>query len=423
MAEALACLKREFGRSAIILTTRTFTRGGFLGIGGKPCVEITAAREMHDVPPEIRRTAVRMKAAHPEDSKHRKRAVPAKPAENGRWAGGVIPQLAAPVAEVVPPGGGPRVFVPEIPEQVLSEVGSLKTLVGDLVKETRRLHSPHLPSDLHDSYQSLVGNAVAEELAASLVERVRAELPLRLLKDSKAVRAALAELITPSIPAAGPITVPSGARPYIVALIGPTGVGKTTTVAKLAANFCLRDKRKVGLITLDTYRIAAVEQLRTYAQIIDVPLEVAASADQLREAVERLSGCDVILIDTAGRSQRDAGKIRQLAAYFTAVRPHETHLVLSSTAGQKVLDETIDRFKPIGIDRVIFTKLDEALGFGVILNCVQKAEAKLSYVTTGQDVPSDIEIAQPRVLAELILGTADIHTATDAGTRFESVLS
>jgi flagellar biosynthesis protein FlhF len=252
---------------------------------------------------------------------------------------------------------------------------------------------------------------VAEELAVRLVDRVRAELPAERLNDARAVRAALAELVTPSIPVAGPIILPSGTRPYIVALIGPTGVGKTTTVAKLAANFCLRDQRKVGLITLDTYRIAAVEQLRTYAQIIDVPLEVAASADQLRDAVQRLGHCDVVLIDTAGRSQRDAGKIRQLAAYFTAVQPHETHLVLSSTAGQKVLDETIERFKVIGIDRVIFTKLDEALGFGVILNCLQKANAKLSYVTTGQDVPSDIEIAEPRALAELILGSPALAAA------------
>ena len=136
---------------------------------------------------------------------------------------------------------------------------------------------------------------------------------------------------------------------------------------------------------------------------VGVPLEIAMSVEQLKEAVERLSECDVILIDTAGRSQRDASRISQLKAFFAAVRPHEVHLVLSSAASQRVLDQTIERFRDIGIDRLIFTKLDEALGFGVILNSLQKAQAKLSYVTTGQDVPSDIEVGEPETLAQLIL--------------------
>jgi len=175
-------------------------------------------------------------------------------------------------------------------------------------------------------------------------------------------------------------------------------------VAKLAAILCLREKRKVGLITIDTYRIAAVEQLKTYAQIIDVPLEVAMSPSQLRDAVTGMSDRDCILIDTAGRSQRDDMKIKELRGFFNIVRPHEVHLVLSSTSSENVLAEAIERFKQIGIDRLIFTKLDEALGFGVILSCLEKADARLSYLTTGQDVPDDIEVGQGASLARLILG-------------------
>ena len=392
MAEALANLKREFGRHAVILTTRTFTRGGFLGLGGKPCVEITAAREMHDLPPALRRGSVRMRPGpDAETASRRARA-------DGRS-----------VSQRKP---GPRAAEPASPapssNPVLTEMGSLKTMVADLVRETRRLQTPQVTGELYETYQELIAGAVAEEVASRLVSRVREMLPAGKLHDARAVRATLAEAIAPSIPAAGPIRIPNGVRPYTVALVGPTGVGKTTTVAKLAANFCLRDRRKVGLITLDTYRIAAVEQLKTYAQIIDVPLEVATSADQLKEAVARLSGCEIVLIDTAGRSQRDAAKIRQLSSSFSVMRPQEVHLVLSSAAGQNVLDQTIERFRPVGIDRVIFTKLDEALGFGVIVNSLQKAEAELSYVTTGQDVPSDIEIAEPRTLAELIAGSRSL---------------
>jgi len=212
------------------------------------------------------------------------------------------------------------------------------------------------------------------------------------------------------LPAAGPIRVRDTGKPFIVALVGPTGVGKTTTIAKLAANFCLREGRKVGLITLDTYRIAAVDQLKTYAQIIDVPLEVAMSPEQLKEAVGQMTDRDIILIDTAGRGQRDASKINDLRAFFAAVKPNEVHLVLSATCGEGVLTETIHRFNDVGVDRMIFTKLDEAVGFGVILNCLQKVKAQLSYVTTGQDVPNDIEVGEGREIAGLILGKRESKT-------------
>jgi flagellar biosynthesis protein FlhF len=121
---------------------------------------------------------------------------------------------------------------------------------------------------------------------------------------------------------------------------------------------------------------------------------------------------DLILIDTAGRGQRDLLKVKELNGFFNAVRPHEVHLVLSTTCSEAVLRETIDRFADAGIDRVIFTKLDEALGFGVILSCLQKASARLSYVTTGQDVPDDIEVGEGRALAELILGPGAPSRAT-----------
>lgn len=388
MADALAQLKKEFGRHAVILSTRTSTRGGLFGFGGKPLVEITAARDAGDLPGPLRRTAIRSSAL---------RQPPKGPGTPGPALAGA-PLLSSAVSatadEIRPAAPVQRVF---------EEVSSLRTMVADLVTETRRSNAGNLPDSLYRTYQQLVSNAVAEEVATKLVSEVRSRLTEPVVADPEAVRAALAGLIEPLVPAAGPIAVPEKLRPYLVALIGPTGVGKTTTIAKLAANFCLREKKKVGLITIDTYRIAAVEQLKTYAEIIDVPLEIAMSVDQLKEAVERLSECDVILIDTAGRSQRDASRISQLKAFFAAVRPHEVHLVLSSAASQRVLDQTIERFRDIGIDRLIFTKLDEALGFGVILNSLQKAQAKLSYVTTGQDVPSDIEVGEPETLAQLIL--------------------
>jgi len=261
-----------------------------------------------------------------------------------------------------------------------------------------------MPEQLFDTYRKLVENQVAEQMAGTLVERVRKTLGDARLSDSRAVTAELVQALDAMLPTAGPVKIASGAGPTVVALIGPTGVGKTTTIAKLAANFCLRERRRVGLITVDTYRIAAVQQLRTYAQIIDVPLQVANSPEQLEAAVGRMEDRDIILIDTAGRSQRDTVKIRELHEFFRAVRPHEVHLVLSGTCGEAILTETIERFSEIGIDRVIFTKLDEAVGLGVLLTCLEKAGAALSYVTTGQDVPADIEVGHGAGLAKLVLG-------------------
>ncbi len=383
MAEALEQVKRQFGRNAVILHTRTLTRGGFLGIGGSPYIEITAAAEPGDMSWPPRRG-------------------------NSPPRSGAPSRLNADAPTRTPAGPAPV-----LSDALLAEVGSLKTMVSDLVRDTRRLCADRVPEELYDTYRRLVENEVAEQIAQQLIIDVRSDLPPERCRDPRVVRARLASLLERMLPTAGPIQPVRNAAPITIALVGPTGVGKTTTIAKLAANFCLRERRKVGLITIDTYRIAAVEQLKTYAEIIDVPLEVAMSPDQLSDAVHRMSDRDVILIDTAGRSQRDAIRIKDLERFFRAVRPDEIHLVLSGTCSEAVLHETIERFRAIGIDRVIFTKLDEAIGFGVILSCLTKANAKLSYVTTGQDVPDDIEVGRAETLARLIL---DDRAPTEVAT-------
>jgi flagellar biosynthesis protein FlhF len=208
---------------------------------------------------------------------------------------------------------------------------------------------------------------------------------------------------------AGPVCENITGRARTVALIGPTGVGKTTTIAKLAANFKLRQNKKVGLITIDTYRIGAVDQLRTYAQIIDVPLRVVVTPNDLAEAIEMMSDMDVILIDTAGRSQTDKLKIRELQTFLDAAAPDEVHLVLSTTTHHAHMLSAAEEFSKLGVDRIILTKLDEAIGFGVVLSVLRNLDASLSYITTGQDVPDDIEVGSGRELARKLLGLASIN--------------
>lgn len=378
MAEALAGVKRAFGPHAIILSTRTVSRGGILGLKSRPMVEITAVRDMPALAPSGRT--------------RRLAAVQSPPAA----VVGSAPAAAS-------AQNGKAEFSTAC---LLREFDSLKSVVSDLVLETRRTQVAR-PGDLHELYRSLIANAVAEEIALAMIRRLEDELTPDQRKNPQVVREHLSRMVVESLPVAGPIVPVGAAGPLIAALIGPTGVGKTTTVAKLAANFSLREEKKVGLITLDTYRIAAVEQLKTYAQILNVPLKIAMSPEEYQDAVIELSDRDVILIDTAGRSQRDTMKIQELRSFFAAAPPHETHLVLSSAANERVIHQAVDRFSEVGFDRVIFTKVDEAVGFGVILGALQKVNARLSYYTTGQDVPSDIEVGDARRLAHMILGAPE----------------
>ncbi len=208
------------------------------------------------------------------------------------------------------------------------------------------------------------------------------------------------------LPAAGPIVRTKTNGPHVVALIGPTGVGKTTTIAKLAANLKLREKSRVGLITIDTYRIAAIDQLKKYADILDSRLRVVASPEDMRDAVASMNDCEFILIDTAGRSPNDSMKLSELKTFLAAAQPDEVHLVTSTTSNQAAIELALTKFGDLNVNKLIFTKLDEAAKVGAVLNILTKVNKPLSYITTGQDVPDDIEVAQGRRLAQLILGSS-----------------
>ncbi|MBR4903481.1 MAG: flagellar biosynthesis protein FlhF [Selenomonadaceae bacterium] len=189
----------------------------------------------------------------------------------------------------------------------------------------------------------------------------------------------------------------------IVALLGTTGVGKTTTLAKIAAKFVLEQKTSVALITADTYRISAVEQLKTYSDILELPLEIVYNPPELSSAIERHRHKELILIDTAGRSQHNEYQMRELEEFLRVNPRIEKHLVISATTKLTDARQIMNKFSQVNPDRIIFTKIDETGSVGMIVNLLNDNKYSLSYITTGQSVPDDIERATAEVLTNLLL--------------------
>jgi flagellar biosynthesis protein FlhF len=264
-----------------------------------------------------------------------------------------------------------------------------------------------LPVGLSCVLAELVASGIDERFACDLVERVRRQHPNFGAADSATLMRHLAESVESELPITGPLQVAVGRR-RTVALVGPTGVGKTTTIAKLAAHYRLHEKRRVGLITVDTYRIAAVEQLRTYAEILDLPMEIAATPADVHGAVSRMPEVDLILLDTAGRSPHDEGKIKDLKSLLAEAAADEVHLVLSSAASGAGLSHAVEQFATAGVTALLLTKLDEAVSLGSLYNLARRWRVPFSYLTHGQNVPTDIVAAERRVLARAICGLQSI---------------
>jgi len=373
MHEALALVRRELGPDAAVLHTREVRAGRFFGwFRGPRQIEVTASRHVN---------------------------VPSRFPPQDRTAEAIAP--AAP-----PPATPPRRQEPDSPDPVQGQLKDLQAMVRELCRQSKSEHRHDLPEELFRLFTELLDAELSEDLARELVERIRDEVAGTELSDPVLLKARIARMIEAEITVTGPIAVTPGRR-RLVALVGPTGVGKTTTIAKLAANYRLKEKRRVGLITVDTYRIAAVEQLRTYADIIDLPMQVVSTPREMREAVRGLGDLDLILMDTAGRSPKDEVKIQELRAFLTEAEADEVHLVLSSVVGSRALVQTAQRFAPVGTTALLLTKLDEATGLGNVIPVFRSSQLPLSYLTNGQNVPQDIEIADPHRLARYILSAED----------------
>ena len=390
MRDALELVRRELGPSAAVLHTREVNSGPLrrLVFGRKYEVAASAAVNVPSrLPAEMREVSdVRFPVSETEslipDTRH---ATPA----------GMLP------ADVE--SDYRARYRDDFRRQVAGQLDELHAMVEKLCEHAASAPAHDLPEALFHVFTSLIEADVDETTAREWMYRLRGEGVPGSLDDAAVVMNRVAEYLEAEISVSGPITTDTN-KCRVVALVGPTGVGKTTTIAKLAANYRLREKRRVGLITVDTYRVAAVEQLRTYADIIDLPMEVVATPREMREAVARMNHLDLVLMDTAGRSPRDEVRIQELKSMLAEAEPDEVHLVLSSTAGAKSLINTAERFADVGTTSLLMTKLDEAHSFGHLVSVVRSVPLPVSYLTDGQNVPDDIQVARSGAMASMLLG-------------------
>lgn len=286
-------------------------------------------------------------------------------------------------------------------KKTLDEINSLKNMINELNRQWQADNfARDLPNELGIIYQHLNLQGVKVEFRKDFISR----LNTRIDSEEKLIKKAekkLEDFFGPP----RPIAIDKEDLPKVITFIGPTGVGKTTTIAKLAARFTLDDEKKVGMVTADTYRIAAVQQLKTYSDIINIPLEVVYNKEELKQVISgKYKDYDLVFVDTAGSSWNDKLQLGRLKKLITRDLVDEVHLILSMNTKSSDIDGVIEQFSKLEPDKIVLSKLDETLTYGDIINIKYKHNLPYSYITFGQDVPDDLQVADPGLLIQYIMG-------------------
>lgn len=363
MNEALTRIRYELGKEAVIISQRKIKKPGIKGLFSGKILEVTAAVENASM--NSRRKETRNSDEEFQNSLN-----------NFKKA------MEKSIAVKEPIKSKPKVNNEE--SALKSEVEEMKKMLNKVIENTDKggIKEDELLKVIRDLdidvdyYEELKGRVGEEKDKISRLKEI-------LLNDIK---------------------VTSEDLKGNVVLVGPTGVGKTTTIAKLAGKLSLIDKKKVGLITVDTYRIGAVEQLRTYAEIMNIPFKVVITMKEMEEAVKSMKDCDVILIDTTGRSSKNSMQISELRAFVEKAKPDSVNLVISATTKNKDIKTIVNGYKELGYENVIITKLDETSVYGALYNIERAAEKPIRFITVGQNVPDDIKQPSKEEIIKFIFG-------------------
>ena len=374
-AEAIMLAMEELGKDAIIMSVKNINPRGIYKLFKKPTVEVTAAID-DSVPAEDKRLKEHEKksSVFSDVIEEEKKEVSA---DNTQKLEQKLENLQI-------------ILEKQIQEKPVKEV-------EDKISDDKNL------SCLRLIYNQMVDNEVDEIYANQIISEIE-----QTLKKDSPINQILSAVYQKIVLKLGPSKSLDldGNNTKFIFFIGPTGVGKTTTIAKIASSLIMEKKKKVAFVTSDTYRIAAVEQLRTYANILDVPMHVIYDADEMKNVRDELNGYDIVLIDTAGRSHKNREQRDDIERLIMSVpeAEREIYLVLSVTTKYRDLLKITETYSQISDYRLVFTKLDETTSYGNILNIRMATGASLSYSTFGQNVPDDISRTDAQLIAKQLLG-------------------
>ncbi|MCM8710985.1 flagellar biosynthesis protein FlhF [Clostridium sp. SYSU_GA19001] len=371
MNEAMTRIRYELGKDAVIISQRKIRKPGFIGFFSKKIIEVTAAVEnvkknddyMTDSIEAIKKAVEKEGFAFNKSSEFKNEKTDIKM----------------------------EVKEDKSNLELIKEMQEMKNLISDMISKTSE--KTQTKSELEIKLEN---SDLNEKVIKSICNGI------------KSVEEEVNEIDKAKLVIENMVKISKIKMEGAVVLVGPTGVGKTTTIAKLAGRLSLIEKKKVGLITIDTYRIGAVEQLKTYADIMNIPFRIVFTLNDMEAAIESMSDCDVILIDTTGRNSKNSMQISELRAFVEKVNTENIHLVLSCTTKNSDLDSIIQGYSILNFNNIIITKLDETTTYGSILNILEAAKKPLSFITTGQNVPDDIKFISASEVSSLILGEDSI---------------
>lgn len=400
--EAMSKVRMDLGSDAIILNTRKIKQKGLLKLFSKPLIEVLAAIDenatkvtpntsaVHEVsqkPLGVKKVAVQQNTLNQRQLNKKMQMDEVNKLENRVDN---IERLLEKIYNQMQPGSGSA-----MPNHYVSQHSTFSKNMDKISKVIKVLSN------------NLISNSVDGNVVNEIVHAVEANMSnFSSIND---VAAKMYNHIVSILGQPQPIQLTDDTQKgKVIAFVGPTGAGKTTTLAKIAAIYSIDYHKDIGIISADTYRIAAVEQLKTYAGILGVPVNVIYSPQEVNEAIENFAGKDLILIDTAGRSHKDQEQFEELKSIIEAGEPDEIFLLISLTTDYNVCKEIMRSYEFLKNYKIIFTKMDEAATPGIILNAKKLVNSPLSYITTGQSVPDDIEIADIDKIAKKLLGSIRI---------------
>lgn len=366
-------IRKDLGKEAVILNSKIIYTGGFFGLFRKKNIEVIAALDNDMVQPSQIEKIDFSRVETNSEMKQKDMQSP-QPVQNKTG---------------------------ENKEMILKEIHDVKQLIKQITSQGHS-SSVHIPSPYREIYQKLLSQNISETILQQLTEDIYEHYYSK--KEQVDKDNAYDFIVQSLVEYIKPLEFGAALQKKYIALIGPTGVGKTTTLAKIASIKSIEQKKKVAFITTDTYRIAAVEQLKTYAKILNVPIEVCYNLNDFKQAVEKFTAFDHVFIDTAGRNFRNKKHIEDLKKTIDFHTEMETYLVFSLTAKEEDLEMIYQQFSNIPIDKLIFTKLDETSCCGSLLNLSYKYHKPIAFITTGQDVPDDIIVATQHTIINQIVG-------------------